>query len=150
MATYNKIADFVEHVNEKVHDMANDQLVVALSNTAPGSETPTTPTSDGGGVIANVSQIAYTNLSSRNITTSSSSQTGGTYTLTLNDLTLSATGTVAQFRYVYVYNDAPASPLDPLICYFDYGSALDLTNGESLTIDWGSDGGTTGNLYTMT
>ena len=150
MATYNKIADFVEHVNEKVHDMSSDQLVVALSNTAPASETGTLPTAEGGGVLANVTQIAYTNLSSRNITTSSSAQSpAGTYNLTLNDLTLSATGTVAQFRYVYVYNDAPASPLDPLICYFDYGSALDLTSGESLTIDWGSDGGTTGILYSM-
>lgn len=150
MATYNKIADFVEHVNEGVHNMASNQLVVALSNTAPASETGTLPTADGGGVLANVTQIAYTNLSSRNITLSTSSQTGGTYSLVLNDLTLSATGTVAQFRYVYVYNDTPTSPADPLICYFDYGSALDLTSGESLTIDWQSNGGTTGNLYTMT
>ena len=150
MATYNKIADFVEHVNEGVHNMASHQLVVALSNTAPGSETGTLPTADGGGVLANVTEIAYTNLSTRNITLSSSSQTGGTYSLVLTDLTLSATGTVAQFRYVYVYNDTPTSPADPLICYFDYGSALDLTSGESLTIDWQSNGGTTGNLYTMT
>jgi len=150
MATYNKIADFVEHVNEGVHNMASHQLVVALSNTAPGSETGTLPTADGGGVLANVTQIAYTNLSTRNITLSTSSQTGGTYSLVLTDLTLSATGTVAQFRYVYVYNDTPTSPADPLICYFDYGSALDLTSGESLTIDWQSNGGTTGNLYTMT
>lgn len=150
MATYNKIADFVEHVNEAVHNMASHQLVVALSNTAPASETGTLPTADGGGVLANVTQIAYTNLSTRNITLSSSSQTGGTYSLVLTDLTLSATGTVAQFRYVYVYNDTPTSPADPLICYFDYGSPLDLTSGESLTIDWQSNGGTTGNLYTMT
>lgn len=150
MATYNKIADFVEHVNEGVHNMASHQLVVALSNTAPASETGTLPTADGGGVLANVTQIAYTNLSTRNITLSTSSQTGGTYSLVLTDLTLSATGTVAQFRYVYVYNDTPTSPADPLICYFDYGSALDLTSGESLTIDWQSNGGTTGNLYTMT
>jgi len=150
MATYNKIADFVEHVNEGVHNMASNQLVVALSNTAPASETGTLPTADGGGVLANVTEVAYTNLSTRNITLSTSSQTGGTYSLVLNDLTLSATGTVAQFRYIYVYNDTPTSPADPLICYFDYGSALDLTSGESLTIDWQSNGGTTGNLYTMT
>jgi hypothetical protein len=150
MATYNKIADFVEHVNEGVHNMASHQLVVALSNTAPASETPTLPTADGGGILANVTQIAYTNLSTRNITLNTSSQTGGTYTLSLDDLTLSATGTVAQFRYLYVYNDTPTAPADPLVCQFDYGSALDLTSGESLTIDWGSDGGTTGTLYTMT
>jgi hypothetical protein len=148
MATYNKINDFVEHVNEGAHAMQTHQLVVALSNTLPASET-SDPSADGNGLLANVTQVAYTNLSTRNITLNTSSQTSGTYTLSLNDLTLSATGNVAQFRYIYVYNDGTAVLADPLICYFDYGSALDLTNGESLTIDWGSDGGSTGTLYTM-
>lgn len=148
MATYVKVNDFVEHLNEGVHNMASHQLVVALSNTAPGSE-GSNPLSDGNGVLANVTQVAYTNLSTRNITLSSSAQASGTYTLTLTDLVLSATGNVATFRYLYVYNDNPVSPADPLICHFDYGSPLSLTNGESLTLDWGSDGGTTGALYTM-
>lgn len=137
MATLTKIADFVEHLSEKVHNLGTDQLVVALSNTAPGSETPTAPTSDGGGVLANVTQIAYTNLSTRNITTTSSTQTSGTYKLVLADLTLTSTGgSTGPFRYIYVYNDAPTSPADPLIGYYDYGSALTLLDGESLTIDF--------------
>lgn len=141
MATFTKIADFVEHVSEKVHNLGADQLVVALSNTAPGSET-TPPTGDGAGVLANVTQISYTNCSTRNITTSSSAQTSGTYKLTLTDLVLTASGgTVGAFRYVYVYNDTPTSPADPLIAYYDYGSSITLADGETLTIDFdGSNG----------
>ena len=40
------------------------------------------------------------------------------------------------FRYIYLYNDTPTSPADPLIGYFDYGANLTLNNGESLTIDF--------------
>lgn len=136
MATFTKVNDFVEHVAEKVHNLSSDQLVVALSNTAPASET-SNPTADGNGVLANVTQITYTNLSSRNITTSSSSVSSGTYQLVLTDLTLTASGgSVGPFRYVYIYNDAPTSPADPLIGYYDYGSSITLNDGEDILIDF--------------
>jgi hypothetical protein len=140
MAAYVKINDFVEHLAEKEHDLGADQLTVALSNTAPGAESPI-PTADGNGELANVTEISYTNLSSRDITTSSSAQTSGTYQLTLTDLVLTASGSVATFRYIYIYNDAGTTPTDPLICHYDYGSALTLENGDSLTLDFdGSNG----------
>ena len=72
MASFNKVNDFVENAVHNM-DLASDQLVVALSNTAPGSEA-SDPTSDGNGILGNVTQISYTNCSSRNLTTSSSSQ----------------------------------------------------------------------------
>jgi hypothetical protein len=140
MATFGKINDFVEHTAEKVHNLASDQFVLALSNTAPGSET-SNPQSDGNGILANVTQIAYTNLSSRNITTTSSAQTGGTYKLVLTDLTLTASGDVATFRYVYVYNDTPTSPADPLICVYDYGSAVTMHIGETFLVDFDATNG---------
>lgn len=136
MASFNKIADFVEHIAEKVHNLASDSLVLALSNTAPGSE-GTPPTGDGHGVLANVTQITYTNLSSRALTQSSSAQTSGTYKLVIADKTLSASGgSVGPFRYIYLYNDTPTSPADPLIGYYDYGSSITLNSGESLAIDF--------------
>lgn len=135
MATYVKINDFVENLAEKVHNLGADTLTVALSNTAPGSES-TPPTGDGNGVLANVTQISYTNLSTRAITTSSSAQASGTYKLVLTDLVLTASGSVAPFRYVYIYNDTPTSPADPLICYYDYGSEVTLANGDTFTLDF--------------
>lgn len=147
MATLTKCNDFVEYLAHGELDLETDQLAVALSNTAPGSETPD-PTGDNNGTLTNVTEISYTNLSARAITTSSSGQTSGTYALSLTDLTLSATGAVATFRYIYVYDDTHAS--DVLIGVYDYGSGLTLASGESLTIDFGANGAGAGNLLTIT
>lgn len=127
MATFNKFNAFVENVAEGVHNLQTGQLVVALTNTAPTASNS---------VLADITQITYTNLSSRNITTSSSSQTAGLYKLILNDLVLTASGAVGPFRYVVVYNDTPTSPADPLIGWYDYGSSISLASGETLTIDF--------------
>jgi len=150
MAAYNKIQDFVEHLAEGVHNLSANQLMVALSNTAPGAESPD-PSLEGNGILANVTEVAYDYCSTRNITTSSSSQsTGGTYDLVLTDLTLTASGgDVGPFQYIYVYNSAGTGVTNPLICYFNYGSALTLSTGESLTIDFESDGPSTGSLLTL-
>lgn len=141
MATFTKINDFVEHKNEGVHNMASNQLRIALSNTAPASEA-SDPTADGNGVLANVlGEIAYTNLqsdpTSRNITLTTSSQTGGTYKLVLADVVLTASGgTVGPFQYVYVYNTAGTGQTNPLIAVYDYGSAVTLNDGETFTVDF--------------
>lgn len=130
MAAFNKFNQFVEDVAEKVHNLGSDQLVVALCAAA---NAPVATNS----VLANLTQIAYTNLSTRNVTTISSAQAAGMYKLTLSDLVLTASGgAVAAFRYVVIYNDTPTSPADPLIGWYDYGSDLTLQSGETLTIDF--------------
>lgn len=140
MATFNKVNDFVQNAVHNM-DLESDQVVIALSNTAPSAET-SNPAIDGNGVLANVTQIAYTNLSSRNVTTSSSTQTGGTYKLVLADITLTSSGgATGPFRYVYIYNDTAAAPADPLIGYYDYGSSLTLNDGDSLTVDFSAANG---------
>lgn len=140
MATFNKVNDFVKNAVHNM-DLESDQFVVALSNTAPSSES-SNPESDGNGVIANVTEVAYTNLSSRNITTTSSSQTGGTYKLVLADITLTSTGgSTGPFRYIYIYDDTVTSPADPIIGYYDYGSSLTLNDGDSFTVDFSAANG---------
>ncbi len=140
MATFNKVNDFVQNAVHNM-DLESDQVVIALSNTAPSSEA-SNPATDGNGVLANVTQVAYTNLSSRNVTTTSSTQTGGTYKLVLSDITLTSSGgATGPFRYVYIYNDTAASPADPLIGYYDYGSSLTLNDGDSLTVDFSAANG---------
>lgn len=128
MAVFNKINSFVEARNEKVHNLGSDSLVVALCAAANAPVA-------GNTVLANLTQIAYTNLSSRALTVSASSQTGGTYKLVINDLVLTASGgSVAAFQYIVIYNDTATN--DELIGWYDYGSALTLANGETLTIDF--------------
>lgn len=127
MATFNKFNSFVEALAEKVHNLGADQLAVFLTTNA---NAPVAANSQ----LSNITQISYTNLSSRNITTNSSAQSGGTYKLILTDLVLTASGAVATFRWVGIYNDTATN--DELVCFFDYGSDITLANGETFTLDF--------------
>lgn len=135
MATFNLINDWLENMVESAN-CGSDTFTIALSNTAPGSES-TPPTGDGQGILANVTEVSYTYCSSRVITITSSAQTGGTYKLVLQDITLTASGgAVGAFRYVYVYDDTTSSPADALVCYYDYGSSITLNDGEDILINF--------------
>jgi len=140
MASFNKVNDAVLNMVHNM-DLESDQFVAALSNTAPASET-SNPASDGNGILGNVTEVSYTNLSSRNITTTSSSQTSGTYKLVLADLTVTASGgSVGPFQYLYIYNHTVTSPADPILGYYDYGSALTLNDGDSFTFNFDDSNG---------
>ena len=133
MATYNKFQSWVDYLTEGVN-CSSDQFVVALTNSAPSATNS---------ILTDITQITYTNLSTRNLTTASSSQTTGTYSLVVNDLTLTASGgSVAAFRYVVVYDDTVAN--DPLVAWFDYGSSITLADTETLLINFGA------SLFTLT
>lgn len=131
MATFNKFNCFVEHMAEKIHNLSSDSLKIALSNSAPSA------TNSG---LSNITEIAYTNLStSRVLSGVSSSESSGTYTLDASDMVLTAAGAVATFQYVILYNDTPTAvagvnPADPLIGYWNHGSAVTMANTETYTI----------------
>jgi hypothetical protein len=138
MASFTKVNDFVVNLANAM-DLDSDTLKVALSNTDPTSGTNVA--ADGNGVLANITEISYTNLSSRTLANVTSTQTSGTYKLSADDLTLTASGgTVAAFRYIVVYNDTPTSPADPVIGYYDYGASLELNDGDTFTVDIGTNG----------
>jgi len=130
MAAFNKFDSFVEALAEKTHNLGADTLTIALTNTAPVA---------GNTVLANITEISYTNLSSRVLTSVTSAQTSGTYTLDAADLVLTASGTVPTFRYVVLYNDTAAS--DQLISYWDYGSSITLADTETFTVDFSASNG---------
>lgn len=130
MATYNKFNAFVADIANKVHNLGSDQLTIALTDSAP-SATNT--------VLSNISQISYTNLSTRNITTSSSTQTSGVYNLKLSNITLTASGVVPQFRYVVIYNSTAAS--GNLIAWYDNGAEVNMVLGDSFVISFDNTNG---------
>jgi hypothetical protein len=107
---------------------------VALSNTLPVNTNAT---------LSQITEISYTNLSSRNLTTASSSQSGGTFSLDFNDLVLTASGAVPTFRYVVIYDDTVTG--DPLVAWFDYGSAITMANADTFTLTFNASG-----LFTVT
>ena len=129
MVAFTKFQQVVEDKEEGVYTSSTDQFTVFLTTHA---NIPLVTNS----VLANITEIAYTNLSSRNITTFSSGQTTGTFTQLFTDLVLTASGAVATFRHVGIYNNTPASPLDPIVGWYDFGSDLTLADTESLTIDF--------------
>lgn len=126
MAAFNKFNSFVEAVAEKAHNLGSDSLKIALTNTVPVNTNT---------VLANLTEITYTNLSARAVTTTSSAQTSGTYKLTLTDLVLTASGgSVGPFRYAVLYNDTATNK--ELIAWWDYGSAITMADTETFTIDF--------------
>lgn len=133
MATFVPTQSFIEAAMEKKHNLATDQLVVFLTTNANA------PSASADNVLADVTEIAYTNLSSRNITTTSSSQTTGTYKLVLQDLVLTASGNVATFRWVGIYNDTAAN--DELIGWYDHGSDVTMVNGNTFTVNFDDSNG---------
>lgn len=130
MATFVKIDSFVENLAEKKIDLSGAALTIALTDTAHTAAWDE---------LADLTEIAYTNLSSRVVTVSTSAQTSGTYKLVCADLVLTASGAVGPFRYIYLYDDGSTG--DKLIAYWDYGSSISLANGETFTIDFDATNG---------
>mgnify|MGYP001407047851 FL=1 len=129
MANFNKFYSFVEALAEKKHDLGADTIKVALCNAANA------PTASKA-VLADLTTVSTANLSPLTPVRISSSQTNGTYSLVLQDLTMTASGTVGPFRYIVLYNDTATN--DDLICWYDYGSEITLNAGETFTLDFGA------------
>lgn len=132
MASFNKFHQFVEDLSKGVHNFTSDSTCSVTVALTAAANAPVATNS----VLANLTQISYTNLSARVISNVTCEQTSGTVTFTADDLVLTASGTVATFRYVVLYNDDPTSPADPLIGWYDYGSDVTLNNGETFTINF--------------
>lgn len=127
MASFNKFNSFVEALAEKVHNLGSDSLKMMLSNSAPAA---------GNTVKADITEIAAGNGYTAGgiaLVVASSSQTGGTYKLVVNDFSITAVGgAMATWRYGVIYNDTASN--DELVGYYDFGSQV-LSVGETFTFD---------------
>lgn len=127
MATAQIFNSFREALAEKVHDLGADTLKFMLSNTAPSLanaiKTDITEIAAGSGYTAGGATVTVT----------SSSQAGGTYSLVLDNCTITASGgAIGPFRYVVLYNDTATN--DELIGYVDYGVSYTLPDGQPFVI----------------
>ena len=124
MVAYNKFNQFVQDIAQKQHNLSSDALTYALTATLPTAANT---------VIANITQIAYTNMSPRVPTITSCLQTGGLLKLIIANLTLTqSTTSSAAFEYVVFYNATPAA--GPLISWWDYGSSVTLAANDTFAI----------------
>jgi hypothetical protein len=137
MASAQKFNSFVEYLAEKVINTETDTFKVMLVNTAPVStntvKADLTEISAGNGYSAGGNTASVT----------SSGQNSGTFKLVLADpATWTASGgSIGPFRYAVLYDDTPTSPADPLVLFWDYGSAVTLAAGETFTVDFDSSAG---------
>lgn len=133
MAAFVKFQQFVQNIGRGVHNLETGSIKVYLSNDAPVVATDA--------VKADVTEISSGNgyTAGGNDINATYSQTAGVATLAGTDQVFTAAGgTIGPFRYAVLYDDTPTSPADPLICYWDYGSAITLADGETFTVDFGA------------
>jgi hypothetical protein len=127
MASYNKFNQFVADLATKVHNLNSDTLKILLTNTAPVAtntiKSNLTEISAGNGYAAGGSAAAFV----------SGTDPSGTYKLILSAVTFTASGgSIGPFEYAVLYNATAAS--GNLIGWWDYGTAITLTNGNSFTV----------------
>lgn len=128
MAAFNKFNQFVADVANKVHNLGTDTLKIMLTDTAPIASNT---------IKANITEITAGNGYSAGGTAaaiSSSAQSGGTYKLlpTGSVVFTASGGNIAQFRYAVLYNSTAGS--GNLIGWWDYGSEVNVTTGNSFTV----------------
>lgn len=131
-SSFTKFEAFSEHLAEKVHNLDTDTLKIYLTNTAPNVATMA--------VKADLAEITNQNGYTAPVDVqNATSRSGAVTSITGVDVTITASaGSFGPFRYVVLYNDTPTSPADPLIGYWDYGSALTVNDGETFTTDFGA------------
>lgn len=129
MALFNKFNSFIEDAVEGRINLSTDTLKIALTNTAPVATNTQ---------LSNITQITAGNgytAGGTQATTTSSSQSSGTYKLVLGDVTFTATGgSMGPFRYCVLYSDTSTN--DSLIGWYDYGSSVTLNDTETFTVDF--------------
>lgn len=134
-SSFNRYDIFSENIAKKVHDFraAGDTLNVLLSNSAPNATTHALK-SDATEIAAGFGYSAGGADTQNDI-----SRAAAVTSVTGVDVTFTAAGgSIGPFRYVILYDDTPAAPLDPLIGWWDYASSITLNDGEQLVVDFGA------------
>lgn len=132
MAAFVKFEIFTDALVKGTHgNLHTATLKIALSNTAPVAATNT--------VLANITEISAGNGYSAGgfDVQNAVSSTGGVASITAVDYTLTASGgSIGPYRYAVLYNDTATN--DDLIGYWDKGSSVTLSTGQTDLFDFGS------------
>ena len=140
MATFNKFQDFTEQLTLGIHDWDTHVFKVALTNSAPVATNT---------ILSNITQISGTNgyTTGGTATTIAVSETTGTTTVTGTEVIFTASGAMGPFQYAVLYNDSATSPLDALVGWWDYASAVTLAASETFTVKFNN--ASPGTIFTL-
>lgn len=144
MATFNKFYAFVENQTNSNIDWNADTFKVMLTNTAPVStnsiKSDLTEITGGG-------STGYT--AGGTITTITTSRSSGVQTVSGTQVVFTGgSAGMGPFRYAALYDDTVTSPVDPLVGWWDYGSAITLANTETFTVKFNN--ASPGIIFTLT
>jgi hypothetical protein len=127
MATFNKFNSFVSDLAQKVHNLNSDSLKIMLTNTAPVASNT---------IKSNLTEITAANgYTAGGLVASfvSGTDTSGTYRLILSPVSWTASGgSIGPFEFAVLYNSTAAN--GNLIGWWDYGTTITLTNGNTFTV----------------
>jgi hypothetical protein len=128
VAAFNYFNHTTLDIGEKVHNFNSDTFKIMLTNTAPTATNA---------VKSDISEISAGNGYSAGGTavgSSALSLSGSTATMTGSNVVFTASGgSIGPFRYAVLYNSTAAS--GNLAGWWDYGSSVTLSSGETFTVD---------------
>lgn len=132
MATAVMFHEAMLNIGNGLIDLDSHAFKAVLSLAAPVQATNT--------VLADITQIANGNgyttggVALASVTYTESGAGTGIWVWTAADFLWTASGgSIADFRYVVIYDDTAAG--DPLVLYIDYGATLTVTSGNTFTVD---------------
>ena len=133
MATFQVTDEWANYLATKKIDSTTttgDAFKIVLTNSActkAGTQVlaDITPCTNGGGAAALTHTFAETGAGT------------GIWRFSIGaDVVFTATGAGFTFRYAVIYDDTPAAtPTDPIVGFWDYGSSQAVAVGETVTVD---------------
>lgn len=137
MATFTFIDEFIANLGNNNVDLGADTFKAVLTNTSFDDAVVDE--------LVDITQIANGNgytTGGATLTTVSFSETGagtGIWRFTSDDITWTATGgSIAAFQWIVIYSDTSTG--DKLVGYWNFGTAVTITNGNTFTVDIGANG----------
>lgn len=139
MAQVLLFGEFFGDIGKGVHNLSTGSLKACLSNTDLAIATGATFSQ----VVEITAQNGYpaTGVTLDSETWAETGADTNIWQLTSADEVITAVGgSFGPFRYVYMYNDTPTVPADPLIAKLDLGAPVTITDTNTFTIDVGANG----------
>ncbi len=128
MPAFNKFEAFAENQYIAKIDWDADTFKVAFTNTLPLSTNS---------ILSDLTQIGAGNgYSTGGLTTTITySRTGGVLSVFGTQITLTASGgAIGPFQYYALYDDTIATPVKPLVGWWNHGTPVTLNSGDSFIV----------------
>src|SRR5258705_388621 len=131
MAAFTKYNAFIDEIAKGNHDLYNDILKCALTNTTPG---PLTDATWNGTTAPPPGNANGYPAGGNTLTRTAASTSAGVFRLILADTIFTASsGGIGPFRYVLLYNSSQANKL---VGFYDFVSTITLNVTDTFTVDF--------------